>query len=292
MPRIWYLPDKRAVEVATTETILQASLRTGIPHTHACGGMARCSTCRVLILNGLEYCVPRNASECTLSERLHFSPDIRLACQTTITGDITLRRLVFDAEDVALTDQRREGETPTVVGQEKWVAILFADIRGFTTFAEPLLPYDVVHVLNRYFHTVGPAIAANGGCIDNYIGDGLLALFGVDDAPEAAFRAVKAGLAMLKAVEQLKSYLKTAYGGSFDIRIGIHYGEVVVGAVGAAEMKRVTAIGDAVNLASRIEAANKRSGTQFLISEACYRAGQRAHRRQPTCSHDAARQEW
>ena len=270
MPNVFYLIEEKQVEAEATETILQTSLRASIPHAHACGGTARCSTCRVLIAEGLEHCALRNDKEQRLAERLHFSPEIRLACQTTINGDVKLRRLVMDEEDIELTDQMGAGAMPTSAGEEKELAILFSDIRGFTPFAERLLPYDVVHVLNRYYYEVGEAIIRNGGHIDNYMGDGLLALFGMDESEGSALQAVKAGLGMLEAVEHLKPYMEAIYGRSFQIGIGVHYGEVVVGAIGAANMKRVTAIGDAVNLASRIESATKQAGAHFLISEDAY----------------------
>jgi adenylate cyclase len=266
MSRIFFVIEDRAAEAAADETILQASLRAAIPHAHACGGNARCSTCRVQVVEGLAYCAPRNEREAELAARLHFSSEIRLACQTTVQGDVTLRRLVLDAEDIKLTAQ--SADAPAPIGEEKKLAILFADIRGFTPFAERLLPYDVVHVLNRYYYEVGRAITAHGGRIDNYMGDGLLALFGVDDTGEAARRAVAAALEMIAAVEHLKPYVEMIYGKSFEIGIGIHYGEVIVGAIGAPGMKRVTVIGDSVNLASRIESATKRVGARLLISEA------------------------
>ena len=97
-----------------------------------------------------------------------------------------------------------------------------------------------------------------------------MALFGMEDSKGAALQAVKAGLEMHAAMELLKPYLQTIYATSFDIGVGIHYGDVVVGAIGAQSLKRVTAIGDAVNLASRIEAANKQAGTGLLISEETY----------------------
>lgn len=270
MQRIRYLPDAKDVSIGPAETILQASLRAGIPHAHACGGNARCSTCRVLILKDLERCAPRNEKEGALAGRLRFTPDIRLACQTTVSGDVTLRRLVLDAEDVELTSQIRPGATPVSVGEEKQVAVLFADIRGFTSFAERLPPYDVIHVLNRYFHQMGLVIGRNGGYIDNYMGDGLMALFGVEDPTGAALQAVRAGLDMLEAVERLKPYFQVIYTKCFQIGVGVHCGEVVVGTIGAADRKRETAIGDAVNLASRIETANKEAGTHLLISEDVY----------------------
>jgi adenylate cyclase len=267
MPSIFYVIQNRVIEAEPDETILQASLRVAISHAHACGGHARCSTCRVQIVEGLDHCAPRNDKEDELAVRLHFSPEIRLACQTTISGDVKLRRLVLDAEDIKLTAQSSKADAPASIGEEKKLAILFADIRGFTPFAERLLPYDVVHVLNRYFYEVGRAIADHGGHIDNYMGDGLLALFGMDDGRDAALQAVRAGLAMIAAVEHLKPYVQTIHGRSFEIGIGIHYGEVIVGAIGAPGMKRDTVIGDAVNLASRIESATKRVGARLLISE-------------------------
>jgi adenylate cyclase len=184
-------------------------------------------------------------------------------------ADLTIRRLVLDDDDIELLDQRRRGPIGSAVGEERELAIVFTDIRGFTSFSETLPPHDVVHVLNRYFHAMGQPVARFGGLIDNYMGDGLMALFGLQDGEEnPALRAVQAALGMLDAMDALKPYLQTAYGRCFDMGIGIHYGEVVVGSVGAIGRERVTAIGDAVNLASRIESANKVTKTRLLVSEA------------------------
>ena len=272
MPSIFYLPEEREVEAEPDETILTASLRAGVQHAHACGGNARCSTCRVLILDDPDNCAPRNELEQALSERLHFTPDLRLACQTRLTGDVRLRRLALDAADVELIDRMSGGVAPAPVGEEKEIAILFADIRNFTAISEQLPPYDVIYLLNRYFSQMDQAITNWGGYIDNYIGDGIMALFGVDDAADAAWRAVAAGLEMLATVERLKPYLKSAYGRAFNIGVGVHFGEAVVGGIGVGATRRVTAIGDAVNFASRIEAANKTLGTRLLISAEAYGA--------------------
>lgn len=270
MPQITFLPDQRAVDAADGESILQVALAAGIPHTHVCGSMARCSTCRVMVLDGLEHCSPRTEREQRMAERLHFPADIRLACQTRIGGDVTVRRLVLDADDVALTSQLGR-QAAALVGEEKGIAILFADIRGFTALAEALPAYDVIHTLNRYFRQMDRVIRGHGGYIDNYIGDGLMALFGVDGAPEAPLRSVRAGLDMLAAVESLRPYLDACGNRGFRIGVGVHCGEVVVGSVGV-ENPRVTAIGDAVNFASRIEAATKETGASLLISADTYAA--------------------
>lgn len=272
MPHISYLPDNLIIEVDAETTILQASLQNGIPHTHVCGGNARCSTCRVVVLEGAELCLaPRNEREQLLAERLHFAPMIRLACQTQVQGDIKVRRLVLDEADIKLIAQPREGQGYGAVGEEKHAAILFADIRGFTTFAEKQLPYDVIHVLNRYFYAMRQVIEAHGGYIDNYMGDGLLALFGVHDAgANAAEQAVRAGLGMLQAMDDLQPYLQRTYGQQLQIGVGIHCGEIVIGNIGDAQSDATMVIGDAVNFASRIESANKEVGSRLLISEQTY----------------------
>ncbi|MEG4501004.1 adenylate/guanylate cyclase domain-containing protein [Microcoleus sp. F10-C6] len=272
MPQIHYLPDDRTIEIDDDDIILEASLRADIPHTHICGGSARCSTCRVLIVEGLEFCSPRTSPEEELAKKLRLEPEIRLACQTQVAGGkVILRRLAIDSEDLeSFTDEMAGKLICAPVGQEKKIAILFADIRGFTPFAESLLPYDVIYVLNRYFQKMGFAINRNGGMINNYMGDGLMALFGLENPDKAAEQAVRAGVEMLEELEKLNPYFENLYRHRLRIGIGIHCGWVVVGNLGALKNQTVTAIGDAVNLASRIEAANKQVGTSLLISEETY----------------------
>jgi adenylate cyclase len=269
VPKITYL-DEAIVEVGPATDILQAALQLGIPHTHVCGGNARCSTCRVLILDGLGNCAPRNDKEQKMAQRRNFSPDVRLACQTTVTGDVVLRRLVIDDEDRRLVDEEIAGGVVRSVGEERLLAILFSDIRDFTAFSEAHLPYDVIHILNRYFYRVGAIINAHHGQVDNFMGDGLMALFGVDDPTHAVRNAIEAGLEMLRAVEDMQPYFEGQFKTNFRIGLGLHYGEVVLGAVGAGDRRRLTAIGDTVNVASRIESVNKEAGTNFLISNRAY----------------------
>jgi adenylate cyclase len=272
MPQIHYLPDDRAIEIDDDDIILEASLRAGIPHTHACGGSARCSTCRVLIVEGLEFCSPRNSAEDELANKLRLEPEIRLACQTQVAGGkVILRRLAIDSEDLETFNDEIAGNLISApVGQEKKIAILFADIRGFTAFAESLLPYDVIYILNRYFQKMGYVINRNGGMINNYMGDGFMALFGLENSEKAAEQAVRAGVEMLEELDKLNPYFETLYSHRLRIGIGIHCGLAVVGNLGAKKNQTVTAIGDAVNFASRIEAANKQVGTSLLISEETY----------------------
>src|SRR5262245_50130631 len=150
MPMIDCLPDKVQLSVKDGETILAASLRAGVSHAHACGGRARCSTCRVWILEGLEHCSERSELERAIAGPLRFGPEVRLACQTKVSGDLKLRRLVLDETDLEITSQLAKPRLGRS-GEIKTIAVLFCDIRDFTSLSQHLSAYDLMFVLNRYF---------------------------------------------------------------------------------------------------------------------------------------------
>jgi adenylate cyclase len=207
-----------------------------------------------------------------LAQRFAFPENIRLGCQLRVRGELSIRRLVLDAEDQMLASRPLLENLPTAVGVERPMAILFADIRGFTTFSENLLPYDIVHALNRYFFHMGKVIYAHGGEINNYMGDGLIALFSKGDESECCGQAVQAGLEMIREMDAGKDYLESSYGRSFGLGIGVHYGEVIDGTIGYRETQRRTVIGDAVNFASRVESMTKEFGVPFLVSDVVYQS--------------------
>ena len=264
MPKIDFLPDNKVFEVEPGESILHTATRNEIPHVNACGGEGKCTTCRLLILEGIENCSPETEKEIALKEKAHTTDEFRLACQTTITGDVTVRRLVLNKEDIESVSERGVSGR---LGETKKIAILFSDIRGFTPFSEKLTPYDVVFILNRYFNRMVKSVESNHGIVDNYIGDGMVAIFGLNNEPDPVQHAVKSALDMCTEMDDMKQYLKTMYGQDFDIGVGIHWGEAVVGDIGAGKSKRFTAIGDAMNFASRVESANKQFQSRVLISE-------------------------
>jgi adenylate cyclase len=249
-------------------TLLQISLKHGVPHVHDCGGNARCSTCRVMIHDGLENVLPRTEAETRLAAFKGFEADVRLACQTCIRGPVLIRRLVHDDKDAAIA----KAEHGASSGCERSVAILFSDIRDFTPFAEANLPYDIVHMLNRYFLAMGDAVLEHGGSIDKYIGDGMLALFGVSEGEPRSIclAAVRAGLRMLDNLTELNGYLRDHFGVEFRMRIGIHFGDVVVGQMGHPKKMQFTAIGDSVNTANRIESAVRATTANLLVSDVVY----------------------
>ncbi len=264
MPTVEFDREK-TVEVEDLDlTLLEIAREAGIPHASACGGNGRCSTCRVMILEHPENLDPRNAVEARLARAKGFEDNIRLACQTTITGPVKLRRLVIDEEDVRIA---QDGSAQTT-GKDRQLAILFSDIRNFTPFAESHLPYDVIHILGRYFRKVGEPVIRHGGYIDKYMGDGIMAIFGLEraSAAEACRDAVAAGLGMLEALGELNVYISKQFDTEFRIGIGVHVGSVIIGEMGHPQKMQFTAIGDAVNIASRIESATKELGVPLLVS--------------------------
>lgn len=263
---IQVLPEAAALPIQPRKSLLELCLAHRIPLTHACGGMARCSTCRVVVLHGSEHCSARNAAEQDLAHRLGFDTHVRLACQTHISGPAQIRRLVLDERDEDFVGSTGSSGKIAALGEEIVAAILFCDIRGFTQFSRRVMPYDAIHTLNRFYATLGPQITERGGEINNTMGDGFLAIFPQSDERTACRHAVDAGLALLEAMGTLRDYTSKAYGEELRIGIGIHSGPVICGTIGHGVARRMTIIGDNVNLASRIESATKQLGRPLLVS--------------------------
>jgi adenylate cyclase len=155
-----------------------------------------------------------------------------------------------------------------LAGQERIIAVLFADLRTFTGIAEQKLPYDLVFLLNSYFEAVGESITQAGGTVDKFIGDGVMALFGIENGPEEGSRqALAAAKAMVERVERLSASLSDELAQPLKIGIGIHCGPAVVGLMGYGATVHITAIGDTVNVASRLQDATKEFSCQLVISE-------------------------
>jgi hemoglobin-like flavoprotein len=130
----------------------------------------------------------------------------------------------------------------------------------------------VVHILNRFFTAVGDAILVNNGVIYQYVGDQIIGLFGVggDSPAKSCLDAVRAGLGMLAALGDLNAELASEFGTTLAIGVGAHFGPLIVGMMGHPHHRQFTVVGDAMNLASRIETANKTLGTRFLVSEVLF----------------------
>jgi class 3 adenylate cyclase len=168
-----------------------------------------------------------------------------------------------------------EGPALAAEGQRRVMTVLFCDVKGFTGTSEGMTPQGLVKVMNRYFSTMSAPIRAHQGIIDKYIGDAIMAYWGppfADDAAQAKLASL-AALEMLALVPQLQAELPELLGirtlpKTFDLRIGIATGEVLVGSIGSELMMSYTVMGDTVNLASRLEGANKEYGGRILVSAA------------------------
>ncbi len=248
-------PDGRRVQAPIGHSILDASLAAGIPHAHVCGGRGRCSTCRVSIELGFEQLPEMDDAEATVLTRVGATGRVRLACQTRPRTDVAISLLLPPSAGVVAAHGR-----PRMHGQEREITVLFADLRGFTKLSERHLPYDVVFLLNQYFHTMGAIVEEHGGRVDKFIGDGIMALFGLGDghiADAGAGGALRAGLAMCRAVESMNSHNRSHISEPLRIGVGVHAGPAIVGEMGYRSTVSVTAIGDTVNTASRLEQATK-----------------------------------
>lgn len=152
-------------------------------------------------------------------------------------------------------------------GQKRELTIIFSDLRGFTTMSESLDPNLVVSLLNEYFTPMTAIVRNSGGTLDKFIGDALMAFWNAPlDVPDHALKAVEAAAAMRKSLEIMNGALHTKYGIRLKMGIGIHTGDVYVGNMGSNDMVNYTAIGDNVNLASRLEGLSKTYAQSILLS--------------------------
>jgi adenylate cyclase len=261
--RIGY-PDGRVVEVTPGTSVLEASRLAGIPHASVCGGRGRCSTCRVRVRGDIRSIDPPAEDELRVLRRIGATSNVRLACQLRPRGAVEVTPLLPPFAHAA--DGRRRVDL--VQGSEREIAILFADIRGFTALSEGRLPYDVVFVLNRYFAAMGRAVEAAGGRVDKFIGDGVMALFGIERGAQAGCReALAAARLMSERIPELNASLQAELDRPLRIGIGIHCGPTIVGEMGYGNAAAITAIGDAVNTASRLESLTKNFACELVVSE-------------------------
>lgn len=245
-------------------TLLEVALEAGIPHFHECGGRGRCSTCRVRVVRG-EGLLARDRVEARLAGRLGWQADIRLACQARVVGDVEVQRLIRDSEDFGLLRYENRGQAP----KETAVAVVGCRLRNAAEVLQRSAPYDVVHLLNRFYYEVGEPILAAGGKISEYRDGGVIAYFGLDGgkAREKCIHAVRAALRVAGRIKHLDAYLRSHFDFDADIGVGVHFGRTIVGHLGHPSNMFVSALGEMNQVASWLAGIDRRGTAPVLISE-------------------------
>ncbi len=263
-----------AVPVPGGNSLLDAALAAGIPLMHLCGGNARCSTCRVLVLDGADDLTPPNDREKRLKDKMLFPPDVRLACQTRATGDgARVVRILRDESDIDLYIGSRAGDATQQIGQEKELVLFFLDIRNFTYFVETHLAFDVIHIVRKLFTAFHAVIHAHGGRVIETAGDGMYAVFGLRGGlAQGAEAAVATGYGILAELGRLNAaYFKEYFCQSVAVGIGVHAGKAIKGNIRLGRDNHMVVMGHAVNVAARLQNATKELDNSFIISDAVYR---------------------
>src|SRR5271169_894109 len=271
--RDWYHRSQRppilahasgcSMRILPGATVLETLRANGIAHASVCGGRARCTTCRILVTKGLDQLPDAAGLEAKALARIGATPGMRLACQIRPTADIAVMPLL--AADANAADGAARGG---LEGSERLITVVFVDLRGSTTLGEAKMPYDVLFILNQFFHEMTKALVATGGHYSQFTGDGLMALYGLYDADpkKGPADAMRGAREMLARLDQLNAQLRGDLREPLRIGIGIHYSEAIVGAMGPPRSQIITAIGDTVNTCARLECLTKDYGCAVIIS--------------------------
>jgi class 3 adenylate cyclase/hemoglobin-like flavoprotein len=267
MPTITYTGINHQVTCNDPDmTLLECSIINKIPHLHECGGNGRCTTCRVRVMEGHKSLSPRTMVEQEASRIRRWDPSIRLACQSYVKGDVSIQRLVWTSSEV----NKLQLETiPDGEAEERAIAILFCDMRGFTKIASGHLAFDTAHMLNRFYTVLGEPILMNNGIIYQYVGDEIIGIFGVSGGTRVknCKDAIRAALGMQYAIKRLNHFELVDFETDVEVGIGINFGKAFLGHLGHPNHKQFAVIGDPVNTASRIQAFTKNASSHTLVSD-------------------------
>ncbi|MET0706047.1 MAG: adenylate/guanylate cyclase domain-containing protein [Tardiphaga sp.] len=262
----------RILRVPVGLSVLEASLRHRVPHASVCGGRARCSTCRIRVIGDLNLLPPPSPRENFVLGRIGAGdPAIRLACQLRPTADLSFFQLLAPH----VMSASAHTSHPQRIGQERYLVSMFVDMRGSTKLAEKRLPFDTVFIVNRFLGAVSQAVMDCGGRPNQFVGDGELALFGLACDPRSACRqALQAAALISTHIDELNRALEHDLPDPIRFGIGIHGGEVIVGDIGYRDHMVFTALGDAVNVAARLQDMTKNLACEVVVSEdVCRTAG-------------------
>ncbi len=256
----------RTVRVPKGLSVLEASLRNNVPHASVCGGRARCSTCRIRVIGDCDTLPEPSKREAFVLNRVGAGADpaIRLACQLRPEADLSFFQIFLPQ----ITAATLRTSSPARIGEERYLVSMFVDMRGSTKLAEKRLPFDTVFIVNRFLGAVSKAVIDCGGQPNQFVGDGQLALFGLGTNPQTACRQALRAAAMIAAnVDELNQFLKHDLREPIRFGVGIHGGEVIIGDIGYRDHIVFTALGDAVNVAARLQDMTKSLACEVVFSE-------------------------
>jgi adenylate cyclase len=243
------------------QSVLEALRAARVPHASVCGGRARCTTCRIRVGQGLATLPAPTAIEAAALERIGAPANVRLACQLRPRHDLDLTPVLPPDAGVS--------SPGGVQGREQSVAAMFVDLRDSTGLGERKLPYDVVFVLNRFFEEMSSALDATGGHYAQFSGDGLLALYGLRGGiRDACRRALHGAVEMNRRLDMLNGQLAAELEVPLRIGIGVHAGDAIVGTMGPPSSPNLSAVGDNINIAARLEQQSKPLGCKLVVSAA------------------------
>ncbi|MDH3386972.1 MAG: adenylate/guanylate cyclase domain-containing protein [Gammaproteobacteria bacterium] len=262
-------PDGGITTALHGVSLLEALRNARIPHASVCGGRARCTTCRVHVGNGLDRLHPPNGLEARALARISADKAIRLACQLYPRADLAITPLVQANQSLAASLH-----AGGVQGHEEYVVAMFVDMRGSTNLSERVLAYDVVFILNRFFTELSNALAASHGHYAQFAGDGLMALYGLEQnrKQRACRDALDGAREMFRRIDALNQQLQREFGETVQMGIGIHGGDAIVGTMGPPKTPLLTAVGDTINIAARLEAQTKTLDCDLIVSVATLQA--------------------
>jgi adenylate cyclase len=252
------------VKTAPGPTVLEISRMHRIPHVSTCGGRGRCSTCRVMVFGDPAGLSPPSEAELQTLRSVGAAANVRLACQARVRAATTVLRLVRLGKEL---EQPVDVQPDESSGEERELAVLFVDIRGFTSMTEKKLPYDVVYLLNNFLETIGQAVYGSGGWINDRAGDGILAVFGDPGGLAGACRkALMACAEVDRLIGLLNRRLESELAQPLRIAMGLHCGPHVHGRIGVGDAMAMSIVGPAVNVASRLEFVAKEMNVQLACS--------------------------
>lgn len=261
--RVTY-PDGRTARIPSGFSVLEASRMARIPHASVCGGRARCSTCRVRVIAGSGRIPAPSTTEQIVLDQVGAGPLVRLACQLRPESDIAVVPLLppyWSAATVRTATVPRSGE-------ERFIVVLVVDMRNSTRLADTRLPFDAVFIIDRFINAVGAAVTEAGGVANHFTGDGLMATFGLACGPQQACRQSVEALGLIgRNIAALNHILVAEMAEPIAFGVGVHGSTAVVGEIGYAQSRVFTTLGDAANVAARLESACKDFVCEAVVSQ-------------------------